>query len=262
MESFVLSYTIIIFNRIIKFIGSLVKAFGYMFHFFFPKKRFEIPIDSKPLIKSKQELKIPKIIWQTNYTNLVTLPVYVNYLFNRLISPDFAYRYVSTEERDQIIKELGTEEEYDAFSKLTDGAAQADFWRLFTLNQFGGVYMDIDAHAVWPISKMIEPEDTELFLLNKQHYTNYFMASSKDNKILKKALNIIVNNIQEKNIGSGVYDLTGPTVLNLAIADQSVNHRFYRITCNQGSFTNEYFQYIDKPQGKWTHSKKENLLKD
>ncbi|RLA79851.1 MAG: glycosyl transferase, partial [Epsilonproteobacteria bacterium] len=36
----------------------------------------------------------------------------------------------------------------------------------------------------------------------------------------------------------------------------------YKYTCNQGGFTNEYFQYIDKPRGKWTHAKKEDLLKD
>ncbi len=26
----------------------------------------------------------------------------------------------------------------------------------------------------------------------------------------------------------------------------------YRHACNQGSFTNEHFQYIDKKAGKWT----------
>jgi hypothetical protein len=25
------------------------------------------------------------------------------------------------------------------------------------------------------------------------------------------------------------------------------------LTCYQGSFTNEFFQYVDHPQGKWVH---------
>ena len=88
------------------------------------------------------------------------------------------------------------------------------------------------------------------------------IASGKNNPHLEKSISIIVDNIEKKNIGEGVYDLTGPTVLNKAISDQKVNHRHNRITCVQGSFTNEYFQYIDKPRGKWTHAKKEDLLKN
>jgi mannosyltransferase OCH1-like enzyme len=87
------------------------------------------------------------------------------------------------------------------------------------------------------------------------------MASSPNNKHLEKTLELIVENIENKKIDRGVYGLTGPTVLNRAIGEQEVNHRHNRITCIQGSFTNEYFQYIDKPRGKWTHAKKEDLLK-
>jgi mannosyltransferase OCH1-like enzyme len=256
-----MSFGIIVANRLIKLSGALVKTLSYPFHYLFPKKRFTIPIHSKAFFKSKTKSKIPKTIWQTNYTNKVALPVYVNYLFNRLLSLDWEYRYVSTEERLEFIKKHATNEISTAFEQLTDGASQADLWRLFVLNYYGGVYMDIDAHLVWSLSNIIKPDFKELFLLNKEHYTNYFMASSPNNPHITKSIEIIVDNIQNKKIGSGVYDLTGPTVLNRAIGEDKVNHRFYRVTCNQGSFTNEYFQYIDKPRGKWTYVKKENLIK-
>ena len=255
-------FKIILANRLLKVSGALIKVLSFAFHFIFPKKRFTIPTQSDPLIKSKKATKIPKIIWQTNYTNKVSLPVYCNYLCNRLISPDFEYRYVSTEDRLEFIKNNTSKEISEAYEKLTDGAAQADLWRMITLNYHGGVYMDIDAHAVWPISKMIEEDDSEVFLLNKEHYTNYFIATVKNNPILEKVIQLTISNIQNKKIGRGVYDLTGPAVFNLAIGDEEVNHRFYKITCIQGSFTNEHFQYIDKPRGKWTHAKKEDLLKD
>lgn len=255
-------FKIILANRLLKVSGALIKVLSFAFHFIFPKKRFTIPTQSDPLIKSKKATKIPKIIWQTNYTNKVSLPVYCNYLCNRLISPDFEYRYVSTEDRLEFIKNNTSKEISEAYEKLTDGAAQADLWRMITLNYHGGVYMDIDAHAVWPISRMIEEDDSEVFLLNKEHYTNYFIATVKNNPILEKVIQLTISNIQNKKIGRGVYDLTGPAVFNLAIGDEEVNHRFYKITCIQGSFTNEHFQYIDKPRGKWTHAKKEDLLKD
>lgn len=257
-----MSTKIVIANRLEKIAGTLVKVFAYPFHTLFPKKRFTIPLISKPIISSKKEYLIPKIVWQTNYTNRVSLPVYVNYLFNRLMSLDFEYRYVSTEERLEFIQKNASKRYIDAFEKLTDGASQADFWRLFVLNHTGGVYMDIDAHAVWPLSKILLPEDKELILMTKHRYSNYFMASTPNNPHLAKALEIIVDNIEQRNIGGGVYDLTGPTALNKAIGEEKVKHRHNRITCIQGSFTSEHFQYIDKPRGKWTYKKQYELLKD
>ena len=255
-----MSIPITIANRFAKLLGAFSKGFSYLFHTLFPNKRFTIPEHSSAIFPSKKESKIRKIIWQTNYSNSVTLPVYLNYLYNRLMSLDYEYRYVSTEARIEFLKEHAPKNYFDAFIQLTDGAAQADFWRIFVLNYYGGIYMDIDAHLVWPLSKIIKPKDTEVILLNKEHYTNYFIASTNNNPILQDTLDLIVSNIEGEKVSGGVYELTGPSVLNKAIGDREVNHRFYRYTCVQGSFTNEYFQYMDKPQGKWTHAKAEDLL--
>jgi mannosyltransferase OCH1-like enzyme len=255
-----MNLSIVFTNRLLKIIGNIAKALAYPFHFVFKKKRFVIPKYSKALLKTAKKTKIPKIIWQTNYTNHVSLPVYLNYLTNRLLSLTYEYRYMGTEDILEFIKEEAPKDIVDAYIQLKDGAAQADVWRLFVLNHIGGIYMDIDAHLVWPISKIVNEDDTEIFLLNKEHYTNYFMASAKDNDILKKSLELIVENIQQRRVDEGVYSLTGPNVLNIAIDNKDVNSRFYRYTCVQGSFTNEYFQYIDKPRGKWTHAKQEDIL--
>lgn len=251
----------LILNRLSKILGVFVKAFGYLFHFLFPKKRFCIPELDPAKIANDVKYEIPKIIWQTNYTNKVTLPVFINYLFNRLFSRDWEYRYMSHEAREEFIKQNATSREYEAFIKLTDGASQADFFRLFVLNHTGGVYLDIDANFVLPLSKIIKNDYKELFLMTKHRYSNYFMASAPNNKYIVKTLELIVENIENKNIGGGVYDLSGPTVLNKAIGNDIVNHRHNKITCVQGSFTNEYFQYIDKRGGKWTHADKSTLIK-
>ena len=96
---------LITFNRISKLIGNISKVFiSYPFHFFLPKKRFTIPVYSKALFKGKSQ-KIQKNIWQTNYSNKVSLPIYLNYLFNRLMSLSYDYHYVSTEDRLTFIKE-------------------------------------------------------------------------------------------------------------------------------------------------------------
>jgi mannosyltransferase OCH1-like enzyme len=73
---------------------------------------------------------------------------------------------------------------------------------------------------VWPLSRMIHSTDTELLLMTKHRFSNYFIASAPNNSHLQKTLDIIVDNIEQKNIGGGVYDLTGPTALNKAIENE------------------------------------------
>jgi len=253
---------IVITNRLVKIIATITKAFSYIFHFIFPNIRFTIPLHSKIIFQRNKQQKIPKILWQTNYTNRVSLPMYLNYLFNRLMSLDYEYRYASDEIILEFFQTYASSEELEAYKKLNDGAAKADFWRLAVLYHIGGVYLDIDASFVWPLSKQISYKEKEIFLLNKQHYTNYFMATQAKNPIYKKAIEIVVQNINDKKTRGGAYELTGPNVVNLAIGKQNVNSKFYRYVCVQGAFTNEYFHYIDKKQGKWIHTKEEELLKD
>lgn len=252
---------IVVCNGLFRLLGNIVKVLSYPFHAVFPKKRFTIPEFSPAKLKSKRTDKITPIIWQTNYSNKVTLPMYCNYLFNRLMSLSYDYRYVSTEEREAYIKQNADERIFNAYSKLTDGAAQADFWRVFTLWKEGGIYIDIDGHLVFPLSQIIQPNDSEVLIKRRDKYTNFFLACEKGHPIMQQTLEIIVSNIENRRIEGGVFVMTGPDTLNSAIGNQQVNTRRDKITCAQGTFTNEYFQYIDKPRSKWNYKKNEELLK-
>ncbi|MGQ0287031.1 glycosyltransferase family 32 protein [Pasteurellaceae bacterium 22721_9_1] len=246
---------------LLRLTGNIVKTLSYPFHAIFPKKRFVIPEFSPARKVAQNNQKINRTIWQTNYSNLVTLPVYCNYLVNRLLSPEYNYRYVSTEQREEYIKTHADERTFKAYSQLTDGAAQADFWRIFTLYNEGGVYLDIDGHIVWNLSHIIQPEDSEVVITRRNLYTNFFLASEKGNQFLQDTLDIIIDNIEQRRVDQGVFTLTGPVCLNRALEGKTVNTRSDKLTCIQGSFTNEYFQYMDKKRGKWNHAKNEDLLK-
>ncbi|QIM62279.1 glycosyl transferase [Pasteurellaceae bacterium Orientalotternb1] len=248
-------------NGLCRLLGNIIKISSYAFHAVFPKKRFTIPEFSPAKLPSNRQDRITKTIWQTNYSNQVTLPVYCNYLFNRLLSLSYDYRYVSTEERESYIKANADERTFAAYSLLTDGAAQADFWRIFTLYKEGGVYMDIDGHLVWALSSIIKENDSEVVITRRDKYTNFFLASEKGNPFLKETLDIIIDNIEQRRIDGGVFCLTGPITLNQALEGKTVNSRRDKLTCAQGTFTNEYFQYMDKKRGKWNHKKNEELLK-
>ena len=253
-------FAALVARRVIQFSGNVLKLPGYISLLIFPRKRFTLPEHAAPLIRSSKPSTIPRTIWQTNYTAQVTLPVYLNHLFNRLMSPTFEYRFMVTEARASFVEENYPGEISEHYKKIQIGASQADFWRLLILQKYGGVYMDIDAHAVWPLGYVINPGDEELFVRSKhKRLTNYFIASKPNNPHLQAVIEHVLNNIKEASIDN-VYNLTGPGALNQTLKLEMVNWQDYRYTCNQGSFTNEYFQYVDKPQGKWTKEQKNTSI--
>ena len=242
--------------RLIQFTANLMKGLCYLFHFLFPNIRFTIPRHSSPLIKSSNKNKIPNILWQTNFTDKVTLAVYINYLVNRLFAPQYEYRFMTTEDRSDFIKANYSNDIFQAYSKLQIGASQADFWRILILQKHGGIYLDIDAHFVCPLNVLIKKHYSELYLIRKQgNFSNHFIASIKKHSNLEKIINLILKNIHENKIKC-IYSLTGPEVFNKVLNLHNVNSEKYLFICSQGNFTNEYFQYIDKKEGKWTKAQK------
>nr|WP_255761994.1 glycosyltransferase [Halomonas alkalisoli] len=240
------------FARVVKLLANVTKLAAYAFHYVLPNKRFTIPERAAPLWNSQRSSRIPRTLWQTNYTNRATLPVYLNYLCNRLLAPTFEYRFLVTEARAAFIQEHYSPEILAAYSRLQVGAAQADYWRVLVLQKMGGVYLDIDAHTVWPLGRIVKPDFDELFITTKRgEISNYFIASKPDNPHLQSVAEAIRENIENES-DKNIFELTGPGVFNQVLARDDVRTRLYRYTCNQGNFTNEYFQYLDKPQGKWT----------
>ncbi|WP_447553413.1 glycosyltransferase family 32 protein [Vreelandella sp. EE22] len=243
---------IVAVGRLIKLVANITKMLSYPFHALFPKKRFTLPAYAPPLWKQAPATAIPRTLWQTNFTDRVTLPVYLNYLFNRLMAPRFEYRFMVTQARHTFIERHFDPRVVQSYTRLQIGAAQADFWRLLVLYHHGGVYMDIDAHAIWPLSRVVGTENRELFVTTRRgDISNYFIASQAKNPHLLALIEQVQRNI-ETGTQTNVFELTGPGVFNQHLDKNAVPTVPYRYACHQGSFTNEHFQYLDKKAGKWT----------
>ena len=94
---------------------------------------------------------------------------------------------------------------------------------------------------------------TELYLRHLGgELSNYFIASEAQNPNLSLLLRQIVANIRARS-SNNVFTLTGPGVFQTVLGEKGVPTVNYSQTRFQGSFTNEYFQYVDHPQGKWCH---------
>lgn len=237
-------------GRIIK-LGNLLKGPFYVLHWIAPNLRFSIPHRAAPLVRGRSGHKIPKIIWQTNYTDRVTLAIYVNYLFNRMMSPTYEYRFMLDDGRVAFIKE-NYPQYLATYEKIQLGAARADLWRLLAIHKFGGAYMDIDAHTVWPLGYIIPKDVAELYMIDRNNrLTNCFFASVAGNPNLQTLIERIAQNVENPQT-IRVHEITGPGVFEKILRPLPLPFVSYRITCFQGTFTNQFFQYIDHPQGKYT----------
>ena len=237
----------------------------YLHYWLLPKQRFQLANSRTKSVDSAQRINsirrpnadlVPKIIWQTNYTNKVSLPIKAAWCWNRLLSISYQYCFHSTEDRLTFVEQNFPGKPTELYNRLTIGAAQADVWRLMVLYKHGGVYMDIDSHFVWPLNRFIEAWTSEIFLRYKsKDATNYFIASAPANPNIKALLDEVLYRI-ETSQSNNVYDITGPSVLQDVLAQRSHTWRLAQHTCLQGNFSNKFFQYLDKPQGCWTQEQK------
>ena len=237
-------------TRAIQLLGNILKGLFHLDVFLRPSKRYTIPALAKPW-RHAATAGIPRIFWLTNYTNEVTLSIYVNYLFNRLMAPTFEFRFCSDEDCDRFIKEKYPPEIHACYSRLQIGAAKADFWRVLVMLAHGGIYMDIDAALSWPPEFFLSADQTELIVRTKDgRLTNYFFASVPGNPFFKKLADRIAENIAADTISS-VYDMTGPTVVDVVAEGASIHVEPHDLVCRQGQFTRKSFQYPDNKKGYW-----------
>lgn len=239
--------------------GTAVKFWSRIYHAFLPGKRFIMPTDS-PAGKfpgDEKLQKIPRIVWQTNFTDKCTLPVWLNYQMNRKMAAGYEFRYLSTEARDTYMKEHADARTYRAYTRLTDGAAQADLWRIVQLYNEGGIYLDIDACLINPLWKLLEGREQLWIAAHGYRATNFFLATVPGNPVFREYLESVLDRIENypKDHGPSVFYVTGPGAVRHILANHGIKPIPRNLVCQTGAIVNEHFQYLDRPRSKWTYRK-------
>ena len=249
------------FSRLIKIFANVLKLLFCLHFWLFPKKRFEIPPYSLPLWKSHKRSGIPRTVWQTNYTNKVTLAVYITNRFNRFLAPTFEFYFVNDEERVAFIAENYPKEVQSSFARLQIGAAQADYWRILTLIKNGGVYLDIDANLASPLEWTLRNASRELFIIDRKgRVTNSFLATIPESPIFYQIADQIRQNISNSE-QSNIFEMTGPGAIWPVIEDSAFKSTSFRCVSHQGQFINSNLQYPDKGRGKWWQEQRERSIR-
>ncbi|MCP3381229.1 mannosyltransferase [Bradyrhizobium sp. CCGUVB4N] len=240
-------------------LGNILKVFFHLDIFLRPHRRYRIPAQSPPLLPPRAPRRIPRIVWLTNYTSDVTLPIYVNYLFNRYLAPTHEFRFCDDAECEAFVRSSHPELA-ETYLSLQIGAAKADFWRVLVLLTHGGIYLDVDAAFSWPPEYLLSADQSELFVRAKDgRLTNYFLAAEPAHPVLTAAVGKMVENIVSGTIAS-VYDMTGPTVIDHVAANSPVRIEPFRSVSRQGQFTRKSFQYPDRLKGYWAREEEKGPI--
>jgi hypothetical protein len=164
----------------------------------------------------KQE--IPKQIFLTYKSEFNELPQIVkdNIEKTKIINNGYEIRYYSDYEAIKFIEE-NFPEYLDDFNTLVPGAYKADLLRLLLLYKYGGIYNDIGNVYLEPISKFISSDDTLVVCKDQGipnlppfYLYNAFIASIHEHPMIKKAIDVVIENVRNRFYGNTPLEPTGP----------------------------------------------------
>lgn len=237
--------------------GGVVKVLARPFHWILPKWRRTMPALDPARSAPLSDTPVPRILWQTNFTDRCSFPVWRNYLRNRRLSADFEHRFLDTEARAAYVRSHASPRVAAAYGRLTDGAAQADLWRLVALYTEGGVYLDIDATLVRPLSDILAGRRAA-YLWDRRRFSNFFLATVPGNPVFAAFIERVVDGIEhhKERGGRTVFYVTGPGALEEVLdARTDIDYLPRKSVAITGAYTDEKYQYIDRPRSKWTHQR-------
>ena len=194
----------------------------------------ECNIETKNIIKSKDNIRIPKIIIQTWKTS--NLPNNLLCLTNKIkkLHPDFEYKFFDDNDVDTFIKNTYPEY-YDIFNNFKYNIQKYDFFRYLAVYHYGGFYLDMDMNITSSFEELCSydcvfprefKKNTDIYLQNKglnMLLGNYAFGASKNNLFIKSCIDNIVNdNINvDESMGKEKYTYykTGPVLVSSSYID-------------------------------------------
>jgi len=204
---------------------------------------FSIPKNYAAQETRNYEQKIPFIIHQTFKTNLVPKRMHEAADSWKRFNPEYEYRFSDDGDCRAFIAKHFHNALLEAYDLLPDGAFKADLWRYCTLYIYGGVYADIDARCLRPLSKLITREVEFVVpkgIADKHTLFNGFMCSTPGNKILEEVIARSVKILPIKPSSLCYFDIVGPNglgnVVNHLLAKNEYSLHGSNIECNTANF--------------------------
>lgn len=171
----------------------------------------------------KNDDKIPKIIFRTSRFKINELPKETVDVYEKemIENKDYVLFYFDDEDCKKSIEESQNERLIYAYSNLIPTAFKADLWRYYIVHKYGGMYLDFGHVVNIPYDDIIQSEK-EIFVKDKiDEYgiNNSFIVCSKNNEVLKRAIELCIHNVENKRYDLRFLEITGPQLLERSYRD-------------------------------------------
>lgn len=182
---------------------------------------------------------IPKNIFQSWYT--LNLHPEVQNVINKIkeLNPEYNHKIYTDDEIDKFVNENFQGEIADAYNKLNHIVAKVDFWRYLILYKYGGVYLDMDSSILVSLDSFIRDVDDAIITAEKnpEFYVQWGLIFNKNHPVLKKTIEFIIENINNKYGLDDIAKMTGPWIYSKAI--NAVHQELFGFKFEHSSITKD-----------------------
>ena len=169
------------------------------------------------------EEEITKQIFMTYKFEKDDLPQIIkdNIENTKTLNTDYEVIYYSDSDARKFIEE-NFPDYVDDYDTLVPGAYKADLLRLLLLYRYGGVYNDIGHVYLEPINfisskeRLVVCKDQGLQGLPSFYLHNATIAASRNHPMIKKAIDVLIENVRSRFYGNSALEPTGPGALGRA----------------------------------------------
>jgi len=197
---------------------SFISIFSLLYVFTTRKPRTK---RSSKYPEDYQAISIPLDIWQTYRSR--DMPREAEKCRQTWVhQKQTRYHFMDDPEIEQFIRKNFEDSVYFTFVNLPLGVMRADMWRYCVLYVSGGIYADVDAKLLRPITDWdIHPSDQIIIGLEDDvHFCQWTIASVAGHPILKMVIEMIVNECSngiDLSDEHFVHKYTGPGIWTRAI---------------------------------------------
>lgn len=164
---------------------------------------------------------VPNIIFRAT-GNLSMRKYRKRYCYDKWLelNPEHNFLWFDNAMQEEFIRNYMPERIFKTYKKLIPGAYKADLWRLCILYIFGGIYADEYATPYVSVKTMLKNIKNNFIAsldCDQQGIHNGFIISTRNNRILSKTIEIIVENVEKEYYGISALSPTGPLALAKAV---------------------------------------------
>ena len=176
--------------------------------------------------KNKQEV-IPRNIFQAWHSD--NLPNSVKFCIGNIkkFNPNFNHYLYNDEKCREFIKKHFSEDVLKTYNAIIPAAIKIDLWRYCVLYKYGGIYLDVKFFCVngFNFNYLL---DREYFCKDFDKYGIYnaIIICKPNNEIMKKCINEVVKNVNNKFYGSSGLEPTGPLMVKKFFTQPEFNKLF------------------------------------